>query len=268
MRKVIPLAGMTFRAIFQISNMARPKLIIVPLVLSIIASFTAMIMQFYGAILLWKIHLKQQEDAICMLLLRKQSYWRRKWKKARQRYLRRKKRSCWHKPGRTDLWWENILNGVSPEESWKKNFRMSRDDFMELMAELRPYISPKPGSPNYRRFTAEKKVAITLYFLKDTGSLNMTANSFGAAICTTSCVIHQVCTAISKHLGPKYLHLPVNDEAMRKKVAEFESKFGMVQAFGCIDGTHVKNYYTALNFWYGTDKIGTRTAFLVLGLPI
>jgi hypothetical protein len=103
MRKVIPLAGMTFRAIFQISNMARPNLIIVPLVLSIIASFTAMIMQFYGAILLWNIHLKQQEDAICMLLLRKQSYWRRKWKKARQRYLRRKKRSCWHKPGRTDL---------------------------------------------------------------------------------------------------------------------------------------------------------------------
>jgi uncharacterized membrane protein (DUF441 family) len=26
--------------------------------------------------------------------------------------------------------------------------------------------------------------------------------------------------------------------------------------------------YTTLNFWYGTDKIGTRTTFLVLGLPI
>jgi hypothetical protein len=25
--------------------------------------------------------------------------------------------------------------------------------------------------------------------------------------------------------------------------------------------------YTTLNFWYGTDKIGTRTTFLVLGLP-
>jgi hypothetical protein len=23
--------------------------------------------------------------------------------------------------------------------------------------------------------------------------------------------------------------------------------------------------YTTLNFWYGTDKIGTRTTFLVLG---
>ena len=26
--------------------------------------------------------------------------------------------------------------------------------------------------------------------------------------------------------------------------------------------------YTTLNFLYGTDKIGTRTTFLILGLPI
>jgi hypothetical protein len=26
--------------------------------------------------------------------------------------------------------------------------------------------------------------------------------------------------------------------------------------------------YTTLNFWYDTDKIGTRTTFLVLGLTI
>jgi hypothetical protein len=103
-----------------------------------ISTLPAMMMQFSGAILLWKIHLKQQKDAICMLLLRKQSYWRQKWEKTRQRYLQRKKHSCWHKPEQTDLWWENILTGVSPEESWKKNFRMSRDDFMELEAELRP----------------------------------------------------------------------------------------------------------------------------------
>jgi hypothetical protein len=31
------------------------------------------------------------------------------------------------------------------------------------------------------------------------------------------------------------------------------------------DLSHV---YTTLNFWYGTDKIGIRTTFLVLGLPI
>ena len=40
-------------------------------------------------------------------------------------------------------------------------------------------------------------------------------------------------------LGPKYLHLPRNTEEMRRKVSEFEIKFGMTQAYGCIDGTHI-----------------------------
>ncbi len=66
--------------------MARPKLIIVPLILSVIASFTALMLQLYGVILKWKIHLRQQEETVCMILLRKQSYWRRKCK-IRQRYL-------------------------------------------------------------------------------------------------------------------------------------------------------------------------------------
>lgn len=104
---------------------------------------------------------------------------------------------------------------------------------MELVTELRPFISPISGSPNYQSHTAEKKLAITLYYLKDTGSLDMKANSFGTAICTTSSVIFEVCTAISKHLGPKYIHLPVNNEEMKKKVAQLVSKFEMTQAFGC-----------------------------------
>ena len=35
------------------------------------------------------------------------------------------------------------------------------------------------------------------------------------------------------------MHLPEDIDEMRLKVSEFESKFGMVQAFGCGDGTHI-----------------------------
>ncbi|XP_012567095.2 putative nuclease HARBI1 [Hydra vulgaris] len=67
----------------------------------------------------------------------------------------------------------------------------------------------------------------------------MTANTFGIAVCTASAVIILVCKAISKYLGPKYLFLPRNQTEMRNKVSEFESKFRMTQAFGCIDDTHI-----------------------------
>ena len=52
--------------------------------------------------------------------------------------------------GRTDQWWRNIIGGNVPDSFWKKNFRMSKDSFHELAAELVPYIAAKPASPNYR----------------------------------------------------------------------------------------------------------------------
>ena len=33
--------------------------------------------------------------------------------------------------------------------------------------------------------------------------------------------------------------MPRNQEEMRRRVAEFEAKYGMIQAFGCVDGTHI-----------------------------
>ena len=90
----------------------------------------------------------------------------------------------------------------------EKNFRLPRERFVELAEELRPYISPNPLSPNYRALSTEKKLAVTLYYLKDTGSLAMTANTFSIAVSTASVIIGEVCKAITKNLGPKYVYMP------------------------------------------------------------
>lgn len=82
-------------------------------------------------------------------------------------------------------------------------------------------------------------MAATLYYHKDTGSLWMTANTFGIHQCTVTKIVTQVCHAINSVLGPTHLHLPRDVNEMREKVSEFELKFGMTQAFGCIDGTHI-----------------------------
>ena len=58
------------------------------------------------------------------------------------------------------------------------------------------------------------------------------------ALNTASAAVSEVCQAISNHLLPEYFHLPEDVESMREKVAEFETKCGMTQGFGCIDGTH------------------------------
>ena len=230
-------AGLKFE--IKMARNANLILSIFGLVTVQLAVYMTMFMQLHGLIFLWKIYEKHRSNAIVAWIQGKRSYYLRKMKKARLRRLRRKKRRCWVSPGRTEQWWINLINGTAPEEFWYKNFRMSRESFVELESELRPYISPNPMSPNYRSLSSMKKLGITLYYLKDTGSLLMTANVFGVAICIVSTVVIKVSTVISKVLGPKYLHLPADMDEMRLKVSEFESKFGMVQAFGCVDGTHI-----------------------------
>ena len=105
--------------------------------------------------------------------------------------------------------------------------------FFEILDEVKPLLDPKPNCPNYRFLLSEKKLAITLYYLKDTGSLWMTANTFGIHQCTVSKTIVEVCKANNVILGLDYLHLPRSENDMRRIASEFELDFGMPQAFGC-----------------------------------
>ena len=67
--------------------------------------------------------------------------------------------------------------------------KLSRAEFDKICNELRPYISPNILSPNYRALPVEKKVAAILCFLKDTGSMTMTANLFGIHQCALTQVV-------------------------------------------------------------------------------
>ena len=78
-----------------------------------------------------------------------------------------------------------------------------------------------------------------MYYLKDSVPIGMIANSVGVAICTVSVIIAEVCGAMSKYMGPKFISLLKNKDEVKVKVAEFEAKFGMKQAFKYIDGTHI-----------------------------
>ena len=160
---------------------------------------------------------------------------RKKLKLLPQRQSAREPRKCWYQLRRSDQWWQDI-NGISPDDWWRKNFRFSRKKFFDLVDLLKTAIGPNPNTPNFRSLSAAKKLAITLYYLKGMGSPGMTANHFGVANGTASKVIFEVCSAICSVLGPSYFNLPRNQEEMKMKVAEFEAKFGMV---GAIDGTHI-----------------------------
>ena len=219
--------------------MADNKFIAISHLISCLGALSCLVLQLQTLLFLWKFEEIRRNNNLVTSILRRRRYFIQKLKRRRERNLLKKKRSCWYKPGRTSLWWDNILTGIAPHECWKKNFRLSKDLFFKLHDEISPYISPDLKTPNHRALSSKTKLALTLYFFKDTGSLGMTANSFGVAINTAAAVITEVCNAISKHLSTRYIHLPTDTDSMRRKVSEFEAKFGMINAFGCIDGTHI-----------------------------
>ena len=137
---------------------------------------------------------------------------------------------------RTDTWWWKMLGPDVIDKCWRKNLTINMEGVFELAGLLEPIIWPKWNSPNY---TTETKLAITLYYLKDPGSLWMTASTFGAHQSTVSKTASKVWKAINEILSPKFLHPPGTIEEMRETVSKFEVRFGTPQAFGCINGTDV-----------------------------
>ena len=144
----------------------------------------------------------------------------------------------WINPGRASTWWDNLINGQTLQEEWKKNLRMTKDDFIHLVDQLRMDIQSDENAVR-EALSPEKKVAMTLYYLKDQGSYLMTCNAFGVGKSTLSYVLKDVCKAINLRVGPTYLRLPETNEEMSILIDNFHKKFGLPQVFGCVDGTHI-----------------------------
>lgn len=126
-----------------------------------------------------------------------------------------------------------------PAEEWCNNLRMSYDAFMKLADLIRPFIAPDMQSIRIDTITAEKRLAIVLYYLKDQGSLRMTANTFGVSKATVSLSLKKVCSVVVDHLGPTYIQFPSTVEKLKDAASKFEARFCMPCVIGCIDGTHI-----------------------------
>ena len=153
--------------------------------------------------------------------------------------IRRRKRKNWINPGRTSQWWDNLISDKTDPSDWKKNLRMSKQSFLTLVNLIRPFWVERSTTVRKDSIMLEKRVAITLHYLKDQGSMIMTANLFGIGRCTVGQVVYEICTIITNKLGPQFIQFPTEREDVLKAMAQFSNRFGFPQVVGCIDGTHI-----------------------------
>ena len=80
------------------------------------------------------------------------------------------------------------------QEEWVTNFRMTRSDFLNLVEMIRPCAKERSTKVRNDVITLVKRIAITLHYLKDLGSLRVTVNLFGIAKYTANVVVYEICS--------------------------------------------------------------------------
>ena len=99
--------------------------------ISQIGLYLNLVFQVRSAILTRKAHENLLHQNLLVFLLRKKLI-RKKLKLLQQRQSTTKPRKCWYQLGRSDQWWQDMINGVSPDDWRRKIFRFSRKKFFDL----------------------------------------------------------------------------------------------------------------------------------------
>ena len=107
----------------------------------------------------------------------------------------------------------------------------------------------------------ERQVAVILYYMSDEGHLHKTANSFGLSRSLVSIIIQRVTHVIGVHLGPKYITVPLTEDAVMNKVTRFFSAFCIPHCLGAIDGAHIeiKQQFCCIPQIISTGKAATHS---------
>ena len=132
--------------------------------------------------------------------------------------------------------WRNLDTDKMSPEQWKKNLRMSKEDFLTLVDMIKPCAKSRSAKIRQDVLNLKKRAAITLHYLENQGSMQMTGIAFGIAHCT----VGQICYILSKNIGPELItFLFKRKRKYPKQQPSFYQRFGFPQVIGCADGTHV-----------------------------
>ena len=67
----------------------------------------------------------------------------------------------------SNKWWDNLINERMHKDAWKNSFRMSKENFYELVSLILSHAKLRSDRLRKDIITLEKRFAGTLYYLKD-----------------------------------------------------------------------------------------------------
>ena len=144
-------------------------------------------------------------------------------------------RTIWMIP-RSNHWFEIALTEL-PQKEWYANFRVSKDTFNYILSEIAADISRKDTKLR-KAISAEKRLAITLYYICSTSEYRTVANLFGVSTAFVCLCVKNVSTAILSKLKTRFLSIPKGED-LKEVMRLYKLRWGFPQCAGAIDGTHI-----------------------------
>ncbi|XP_061509041.1 putative nuclease HARBI1 [Anopheles gambiae] len=121
---------------------------------------------------------------------------------------------------------------------FKKNFRVSKEIFLDILAEIEPKFPPVKG----KELKPNEILAAALRFLAEGSYQNGTGNDYKIAISqpTFSVAFAKCLNIIEETLGNKWISLAMEPNEQQDARRYFFSKSGIPGVVMCVDGTHIK----------------------------
>ena len=114
---------------------------------------------------------------------------------------------------------------------------MSRETFTYLCNQLRPRIE-RMNTRMRQAISVEKRVAVTLWTLATPAEYRTIGHLFGIARATVCTILHDTCEAIVEVLLKRYISFPTGNK-LQQVIDGFESRWGVPQCVGAVDGCHI-----------------------------
>lgn len=92
---------------------------------------------------------------------------------------------------------------------------------IELLSLIEPFSSQRSEAVRKDILSLGKRIAYTLYYLKDQGSHSMTYSAFGCSEGTISLCRNEVCNIMTNFLGPMFIKYPVTQGEVQSAVDGF-----------------------------------------------
>ena len=113
---------------------------------------------------------------------------------------------------------------------------MNRETFTTLCNKLGPHLRKQVTRSRGPIATDEQEQ--TIWRLATNIKYRTIAAMFGVGISTVCTIVLQTTHVITEHLLPRYVCIP-NEERLKEIIKDFENLWGLPQAVGTIDGSHI-----------------------------